>query len=195
LDQTILSLLFLGLEDGTGTFLRMMIDPPSHESIESALACLEKIGAIIRTDSAATLTPLGNHLAGIPAPPAVGKLLVMGCLLGCRNISLAIAAGLSVGRSPFIQLATPAFQKGRQQNGRGGEAAEKEATNNGQVLEARAALFKTVGNSEHALLGKAYLLWEDAKGVDKRKCCGKIDGMLLIVLESLFIVSSNLCLS
>ena len=83
LDQTILSLLFLGLESGSGDFLRLMLDPPSKESINSAFQSLKKLGAVILNGNESFLTPLGSHLAGIPAPPTVGKLLVMGCLLGC----------------------------------------------------------------------------------------------------------------
>ena len=49
-------------------------------------------------------TPLGMHLAGIPAPPTVGKLLVIGSLVWCRSSVLAIAAGMSLGRSPFLKV-------------------------------------------------------------------------------------------
>ncbi len=86
LDQSILSLLFLGLENGSGDFLRIMLDPPSKESIQSAFNSLEKIGAVSRNGDLLGLTPLGTHLAGIPAPPTVGKLIIMGCLLGCRDL-------------------------------------------------------------------------------------------------------------
>lgn len=76
LDQTILSLLFLGLENGSGSFLRILLDPPNQQQIDSALHALYKIGALERNGDLAFLTPLGTHLAGIPAPPVVGKLLV-----------------------------------------------------------------------------------------------------------------------
>ena len=170
IEQTILSLLFLGLEDGSGDFLRSMIDPPSKESIDSALMCLEQLGAIARNDAVTTLCPLGRHLAGIPAPPTVGKLLVMGSLLGCRNIALAIAAGMSVGRSPFIRISSSSFQAKRHADC--ATDNEKQASND-QILEARRALFKSVGNSEHCMLGKAFLLWDEATGAERRKYCGK----------------------
>lgn len=86
LDQSILSLLFLGLENGSGDFLRVMLDPPSKQSIQSAFDSLEKVGAVARSGDLLNLTPLGTHLAGIPAPPTVGKLIVMGYLLGCRDL-------------------------------------------------------------------------------------------------------------
>ncbi|KAL9179117.1 hypothetical protein ACHAXT_000159 [Thalassiosira profunda] len=170
LDQTLLSLLFLGLEDGTGDFLRLFLDPPSKQQIESALDSLEKLGALRRDGTRAALTPLGTHLAGIPAPPAVGKLLVMGTLLGCREMAVAIAAGLSVGRSPFLRINAPFH---RQQFNKGDADPEKESAD-AQVLEERAALFRQVGNSDHALLGKAFLLWKECQGAaERRRFCEK----------------------
>jgi HrpA-like RNA helicase len=186
IEQTLLSLIFLGLEDGSGNFLRSMIDPPSKESIESAMSCLEQLGAIEREGDTATLCPLGRHLSGIPAPPTVAKLLVMGSLLGCRSIALAIAAGLSVGRSPFIRLGPSLFQRRDSNNP---VDQEKQAAND-QILEARKKLFKSVGNSEHCMLGKAYLLWDDAKGAERRKCCGKISsGHLFLASMMLRLIS------
>ena len=172
LDQTILSLIFLGLEDGSGQFLRLMLDSPSQQSIESALYSLEKTGALNMDDGLAFLTPLGTHLAGIPAPPAVGKLLVMGCLLGCRSLSVAIAAGLSAGRSPFLRINS--FNNGKQR-GKDDVEQEKEQLANNRVLEERAALFKTVGNSDHVMLGKAFLSWKECQGAsERRRFCDKL---------------------
>jgi len=171
LDQTILSLLFLGLEDGSGNFLNIMLDPPSQQSVTSALYSLEKTGALSRDGDLSFLTPLGTHLAGIPAPPTVGKLLVMGCLLGCRDMAVAIAAGLSAGRSPFLRINT--FNNGRQ-HGKDDMDQEKEFTN-GKILEERVSLFKMVGNSDHAMLGKAFLLWKESQGgSERRKICDKL---------------------
>ena len=74
LDQTLLSLLFLGAEDGTGRFLQNLLDPPSTASVKAATASLEKMGALEDTGSGKlNLSPLGMHLAGIPAPPTIGK--------------------------------------------------------------------------------------------------------------------------
>jgi ATP-dependent RNA helicase DHX57 len=81
LDQTLLSLLFLGVERGTGNFLRTLLDPPSQTSVDAATLSLEKIGALERVQgNEVRLTPLGMHLAGIPAPPVVGKSK---CILTC----------------------------------------------------------------------------------------------------------------
>jgi len=84
LDQTLLSLLFLGVEQGSGNFLSKMIDPPSQIAIDAATFSLEKIGAVVvsnsREERRLTLTPLGLHLAGIPAPPVIGKSKFDRCL-------------------------------------------------------------------------------------------------------------------
>ena len=75
-DQTLLSLLFLGVEDGTGSFTRTLLDPPSDASLTAASESLRMIGAIVESDmdqGTLRLTPLGKHLAGIPAPPIIGK--------------------------------------------------------------------------------------------------------------------------
>eukprot|EP00579_Thalassiosira_antarctica_P027774 CAMPEP_0202007050 /NCGR_PEP_ID=MMETSP0905-20130828/11633_1 /ASSEMBLY_ACC=CAM_ASM_000554 /TAXON_ID=420261 /ORGANISM="Thalassiosira antarctica, Strain CCMP982" /LENGTH=1614 /DNA_ID=CAMNT_0048564925 /DNA_START=88 /DNA_END=4932 /DNA_ORIENTATION=+ len=172
LDQTILSLLFLGLEDGSGKFLRQMLDPPSEQSINSSLSSLEKTGALYRDGDLMFLTPLGTHLAGIPAPPPVGKLIVMGCLLGCRNIGVSIAATMSAGRNPFLRINSP-FNRGKQ-HGKDDMEQEKEFSDS-KILEERAALFKMVGNSDHAMLGKAFLLWKECQGTsERRRFCEKL---------------------
>ena len=166
LDQTILSLLFLGLEDGSGNFLRLLLDPPSEEAVKSALYSLEQIGALGRNGNTSNLTPLGTHLAGIPAPPTVGKLLVMGSLLGCRNISIAVASGMSVGRSPFLRINSPHHRHGKEGNG---DTDQQKDERNDDILRERADLFKTVGNSDHAMLGKIFMLWQSCNGASERR--------------------------
>lgn len=64
-----LSLLFLGFGS---EFMGQLMDPPSKESVDAALFSLTKLGAV-SSGSESALTPLGKHLAGIPAPPSVGK--------------------------------------------------------------------------------------------------------------------------
>lgn len=72
LDQTLLSLLFLGIDcSPNGPFISSLLDPPTNESLQSAIESLETLGAV--NDTKNGLTPLGMHLAGIPAPPVVGK--------------------------------------------------------------------------------------------------------------------------
>lgn len=189
LDQTILSLIFLGLEDGSGSFLQLMLDPPSNESVQSALYSLEKTGALDRNGNEAFLTPLGTHLSGIPAPPVIGKMLVMGCLLGCRSIAVAIAAGLSGGRNPFLRINTfNNYQRGSKDN----EEQEKENFTNNKILEARAAVFKEVGKSDHVMLGKVFLMWKDCKGAaERRRFCDKI-GLAFNSMRDILTLSKQL---
>ena len=172
LDQTLLSLLFLGVERGSGNFLSKLLDPPSQKSIDAAIFSLLSLGAVSTvnddSDRSLTLTPLGMHLAGIPAPPSVGKILVMGCLMGCRSAALAIAAGMSVGRSPFLKVDT--FKFNRKKDDDDVEESMEEYKLK-KVVEARAELFKSVGNSDLAMLASAYLQWDavGAGGGQKKK--------------------------
>ena len=82
LDQTLLSLLFLGAEDGSGRFLQNLLDPPSKASVKAATASLQKMGALEQAEPGKLcLSPLGMHLAGIPAPPTIGKCKLRNCFL------------------------------------------------------------------------------------------------------------------
>lgn len=47
------------------------------------------------------LTALGLHLSRLPVAPRVGKLLVVGCVMGCLNPALTLAACLA-HRPPFV---------------------------------------------------------------------------------------------
>jgi len=177
LDQTLLSLLFLGLEVGSGNFLSTLLDPPSQDAIAAAIHSLEKVGAVrISVKDANTrwnLTPLGMHLAGIPAPPTVGKLLVMGSLLGCRSAALAMAAGMSAGRSPFLKIDTFQYNR-RRKNEEEEEEVSMEEIKNKAIIKERDELFKVVGNSDHAMFAAAYDIWDSKHGSDRRKYCDSL---------------------
>jgi len=164
LDQTLLSLMFLGVERGSGNFLRTLLDPPPKKSLDAAISSLQKLGAIssLNANTEMELTPLGMHLAGIPAPPTIGKMLVMGSILGCRTASLAISAGLSVGRSPFLRVDSVSRQT---------DDESMEDNKRRRTLEARHDLFKTVGNSDHAMFAAAYLQWDSHVGSKRREYC------------------------
>jgi ATP-dependent RNA helicase DHX57 len=191
LDQTLLSLLFLGVETGNGAFLQTLLDPPAKESVDAASLSLSKIGALERVGpNEIRLTPLGMHLACIPAPPLVGKskshscdhsvylrgcsftllsssVLVMGSILGCRRAALAMAAGISTGRSPFLRVDPP----------RGGKAEVSiQQQKDRNIVEARATLFEQSGNSDHAMLATAFMDWEDLPtgGGARMKYCEKL---------------------
>lgn len=48
------------------------------------------------------LTPLGRQLARLPLDVYLGKLVLYGCIYGCLDAAVTIAALLSSSRSPFI---------------------------------------------------------------------------------------------
>lgn len=188
LEQTLLSLIFLGVERGSGTFLSTLLDPPNSDSIEAAELSLRKIGAITAGSEGnyLSLTPLGAHLAAIPAPPTVGKLLVMGAILGCRSAALVMGAGLSVGRSPFLRIDNP------KRKGRGGEDESFEESKAKNILNARAQLFKTVGNSDHALLAAIFKRWEDiGKGGKRKQFCDTL-GLSFVAMRDTFQLANQL---
>ena len=73
-------------------------DPPTPEAIRDATMTLMEAGAL---DSSGALTPLGHHLARLPVDVRVGKIVVIGAVLGCLKPSLTVAAYLS-SKSPFV---------------------------------------------------------------------------------------------
>ncbi|GAX26203.1 hypothetical protein FisN_16Lh020 [Fistulifera solaris] len=157
LEQTLLSLLYLGVESGTGDFFRSLIDPPTVESILAAESTLIQLSAVERVNTNLHLTPLGLHLAGIPAPPMIGKMLIMGCILGCRDASLAMAAGMSLGRSPFIRIDSNPKTK------------EPSSTFNLIALKNRTDLIESVGDSDHAVLAAVYSQWKVPENDSSRR--------------------------
>ena len=80
----------------------------------------------------------------------------MGSILGCRTGALAMAAGLSVGRSPFLKV------DGRSNDER-----------NQFILQERAKLFETCGNSDHGMIAAAFMNWQNTSngGGNKKRYC------------------------
>eukprot|EP00522_Entomoneis_paludosa_P010319 CAMPEP_0172441418 /NCGR_PEP_ID=MMETSP1065-20121228/1967_1 /TAXON_ID=265537 /ORGANISM="Amphiprora paludosa, Strain CCMP125" /LENGTH=1439 /DNA_ID=CAMNT_0013190781 /DNA_START=22 /DNA_END=4341 /DNA_ORIENTATION=- len=162
LDQTLLSLLFLGIDcRPNGSFMPSLLDPPGTESLESSLDSLQIIGAVDETKNA--LTPLGMHIAGIPAPPIVGKILILGSMLGCRDAGLAMGAGMSLGRSPLLRIDSP----------RRNDPDEDpiDAMKRKDTLEARRNALDQVGKSDHAYLAKLFMDWDELRGPEKKRYC------------------------
>lgn len=58
------------------------MEPPSEESILSAIKRLQDVGAF---DSKDNLTPLGHHLAALPVDVRIGKLMLFGAIFQVRN--------------------------------------------------------------------------------------------------------------
>jgi len=94
-------------------------------------------------------------------------VLVMGSILGCRSAALAMAAGISVGRSPFLRIDDPRRQRG------GADLESMESMKAQRVIEERARLYKAVGNSDHAFLAQISKQWEAAGtgSVSRKQLC------------------------
>lgn len=63
--------------------------------------CARSLARPPATSSSILRAPQGKHLALLPVEPQIGKALVFGCLLGCLDPVLTIAALLSQ-RNPFV---------------------------------------------------------------------------------------------
>lgn len=91
----------------------------------------------------------------------------MGSILGCREAALAMAAGISLGRSPFLRIDSP---RSRRNNDADDPVSFEEAKQR-EVLDDRAAFVKEAGNSDHALLAAVFLRWKaTGTGMRKRFC-------------------------
>ena len=87
--------------DGVENFLRRALDPPSEEAISFAMDRLVKLDAInVNTGHGEILSPLGRCLARLPLDPAIGRMLLMGCIMNCLGPVLTAAAYYS-SRDPF----------------------------------------------------------------------------------------------
>lgn len=88
-------------------FLLQAPQPPSEQSVASALQILQDVGAVVpiigpKTGTTpAQVTPLGLHLAKLPVHVRLGKMLIFGSLFGVLDKVLTIVASLSA-KSPFI---------------------------------------------------------------------------------------------
>lgn len=81
-------------------FLAKTPDPPEEASVLYAEVALSDLGAL-DPEQHDGLTPLGRHLAALPCHPRLGKILVLGCLLGVPGPVLSICAAMSV-RNPML---------------------------------------------------------------------------------------------
>lgn len=89
-------------------------------------------------------------------------VLVLGSILGCRSAALAMSAGISLGRSPFLRIDSP--QKRSNDNQISIEDFKRD-----RIIQERAKYFKMVGNSDHALLVVLFQKWEDAGNAGAQK--------------------------
>ncbi|CAN7026726.1 hypothetical protein IGI04_025049 [Brassica rapa subsp. trilocularis] len=79
-------------------FLSRALQSPELLAVQKAIEYLKTIGAL---DENEQLTALGRYLAKLPMEPKLGKMLILGAILGCLDPILTVAAGLSV-RDPFL---------------------------------------------------------------------------------------------
>lgn len=72
-------------------FLEKALEPPVPQAITAGITLLQEIGAM---DADEQLTTLGRHLARLPLPPALGKLLLYGLLFRCLSPIITVACAL-----------------------------------------------------------------------------------------------------
>jgi ATP-dependent RNA helicase DHX57 len=89
----------------------------------------------------------------------------MGSILGCQNAALAMAAGISSGRSPLLRIEKP----WRHRNAELSEREMIEDDRIDRILKERTKISKRVGKSDHAFLAEIYLGWKRASGSSERK--------------------------
>jgi HrpA-like RNA helicase len=104
----------------------------------------------------------------------------MGSILGCRSAALAVAAFMSLSRSPFLNidmrprtlqtLIPETVEKSLEI-----KDDEKEDNRKRNICAERSNIFKVVGNSDHALIASIFLKWaatesDQGRGSGKRYC-------------------------
>lgn len=126
------------------TVIGAVIEPPTEENINSAIARLQDVGAF---DDDQMLTALGVHLATLPVDVRIGKLMLFGAIFQSIDSVLTIAACLSY-KSPFV---SPFGKK-------------KEADNKKRDF--------SICNSDHLTVLNAYKRWREIN--QKSKYAGKV---------------------
>lgn len=101
LEQVVLSIKALTSKKAC-EFLAGMLDCPHTSGITNAIRALSDLGVLADDEQ---LTPLGQHVAHIPADVRVGKMLVFGALLSCLDPIATVAASSGL-RSPFLAPAS-----------------------------------------------------------------------------------------
>lgn len=134
---------------GIASFLSKAVEPPIPQAVTVAIQLLKDIGALNDQEH---LTSLGRHLAALPLPPTLGKLLLYGVLFNCLDPVLTVACFLAY-RDPWV---LPAGPDGR-----------RAAT----ILKARFAA-SCGGASDHLAALHAYDQWTKAQsqGWDRSFC-------------------------
>lgn len=101
LEDIVLQILLLDLGD-PHKFLAKALDPPPRAAVDRACALLASIDALEVEQDKRYLTALGYHLASLPLEPRVGKLLLVGAMLGAPGPAMTLAAVMTCGKSVFV---------------------------------------------------------------------------------------------
>ena len=91
-------------------------------------------------DPSDSLTPLGSILARLPIEPRLGKMLILGCLLGVGDALCTIAAQAGTSTDFFITDNTRGWLSYQQRNFAGNK------------------------HSDHLAALHAFLMWDDVRG-------------------------------
>jgi ATP-dependent RNA helicase DHX57 len=95
-------------------------------------------------------------------------VIVMGSILGCQNAALAMAAGISAGRSPLLRIEKP----WRHRNAEVSEREMIEDDRIDRILKERAKISKRVGKSDHAFLAEMFMGWKSSS--ERKKFCDSL---------------------
>jgi HrpA-like RNA helicase len=79
------------LNQSVAQFLAKALEPPAPQAVTAGITLLQEIGAM---DAEERLTNLGCHLARLPLPPSIGKLLLYGLMFRCLSPIITVACAL-----------------------------------------------------------------------------------------------------
>jgi ATP-dependent RNA helicase DHX57 len=95
----------------------------------------------------------------------------MGSILGCRNAALAMAAGMSGTRSPFLRFDSSTNGMSKSKDVEIDAIAEMKQKN---VLDERATFLKSVGKSDHAYIALFIQKWKSIPNVEHNRFCDSL---------------------
>lgn len=152
LDTLVMRALAIAPGEHPAAVLGEALDPPDANAVRAAVDRLRAIGAVVvdgDLGGRVTTTPLGFHLSLLPVEPRVGKMLVMGCVMGCLSPVLTIAAAMSC---------RPVF------TARGGDRADAVAAKRRAARGSR---------SDHLACVNAFEQW--MRSGDRRRTCADLN--------------------
>jgi ATP-dependent RNA helicase DHX36 len=88
--------------DGVRAFLQKALDPPHELSITNAISLLQSINCM---DELEQVTSMGRAVSLLPMDPRIGRIILLGCILGCGPAVLSTSTAMGY-RDPFIMPAS-----------------------------------------------------------------------------------------